>query len=69
MPPVRTRRIATKALGELLRRSRTHRRVKYLAVVQPYLEVIGRGLDDNRWLESVRLHLLDGISGKVIYQA
>jgi hypothetical protein len=35
-------------------------------MVQPCLEVIGRGLDDHRRLESVLLHSLDTISGKVI---
>src|SRR5271154_1961368 len=66
MPPVGARRIASKVLGEMLRRSCTSRGFEDLTVIHPCLEVIGRGLDDNRRLKSVRLHSLDGISGKVI---
>src|SRR5258708_31127325 len=69
MPPVRARRIASKALGEMLRRMCTQCGFEDLAVIQPRLEVIGRGLDDNRRLESFRLHSLDNFGSKVIDEA
>src|SRR5882757_2515039 len=69
MSPVSARRIAAKALGKLLRHTRTHRGFEDLAVVHPCLEVIGRGLYYNSRFESVRLHSLDAISGEIIEEA
>jgi hypothetical protein len=69
MSPVRARRIAFEALGEPLSRGRACRGRQNLAVVQPYLEVIQRGLDDNGRLEPFRLHALNRFGGQVIEKA
>src|ERR1700732_5022068 len=69
MPPVRARWIPAEPLDQGLRRTRAHRGFEGLAVIQPRLEVVGRGLNHDGRFESVRPHSLDGISGKVIDEA
>jgi len=69
MPPIGARWIAAEALDELLRRARTRRRVQDLAVIQPYLEVVGRGLDYHGRLKAFRLHPLDRFVAQVVDQA
>src|ERR1700730_13259949 len=66
MPPVRARPITGETFSELLRRTSARRSLQDPTVIQPCLEVIGRGLNHDGRLEAVRPHSLDGISGKVI---
>ena len=53
------------ALHERLRRARARRHFEDLDVIQPYLEVIGRGLHYYRRLESL-VHPTDSFCGKII---
>ena len=69
MPPVRARPITHETLSEMLRRTSACRSLRDLTVIQPCLEVIGRGLNHDGRFEAVRPHSLDGISGKVIDEA
>jgi len=66
VPPIGTRWIAAKSFGEPLRRTRARYHVERLAMIQPRLEVIGRGFDHHRRLEAVRLHPFDRFGAEVI---
>jgi hypothetical protein len=69
MSPIRARRVPVEPFDERLRRPRAHRRFEDLAVIQPRLEVIGRGLHDKGRLESFHFHPLDRFRTKVVDEA
>ncbi len=69
MSPIRARRIPAKPFDEGLRRTRACRRLEDLAVIQPCLEVIGRGFHYYRRLEPLGFHPLDSFCTKVVDEA
>jgi hypothetical protein len=69
MSPVRARRISAEPLDEGLRRAGARRRVEDLAVIQPSLEVIGRGLHYYCRLEPLGFYPLDSFRTKVVDEA
>ena len=59
------------ALGAVLgpRHIRAGLHIDDLAMIQPCLKVMGRGLDYHRWLEPLRLRTCDGFGTEVVNQA
>ena len=69
MSPVRARRIPAKPFDKGLRRTRACRRLQDPAVIQPCLEVIGRGFHYYRRLEPLGFHLLETFCARVVDEA
>ena len=38
-------------------------------MIQPHLEIVGRGLDGDRGFETGLTHFLDGVGAEIVYQA
>ena len=69
VPPVGRAQIAAEPFGKAARDGGRKTAREDLAVIQPCLEVPGRGLDDDRRMESLRFHSADGIGGEVVHEA